>query len=65
MNLCPLLRALFHCVLYKFNLMNRYLILILVGLCSFTAFQLASTAIECTTTETQVECAARAAELVS
>ncbi len=45
--------------------MNRYLILILVGLCSFTAFQLASTAIECTTTETQVECAARAAELAS
>ena len=65
MRLCPLTRALFHCVLYEFNLMNRYLILILACVGFYTSIQLSTTAIECTTAETQVECAVRAAELVS
>ena len=45
--------------------MNRYLILILACVGFYTSIQLSTTAIECTTAETQVECAVRAAELVS
>ena len=43
--------------------MLRFIFLVLAGVGFYTAINLSSKAIVCTTTETQVECAARAAEL--